>query len=161
MRNFNCLPIISLVLTIFLSSCSHDGNGTNDSYQTGYINVTEADLPDEFRYGNVYSIDVTVEIPSSCYSYYDDFNYVHNGNERLIYPIAFIDNDITCALSIERTTFTIRLQALQSKPYVFKFYQGIDSNGDKSYLTYTVPVNNAIEKAIYDFDTNMDGDLYH
>ena len=158
MRKFIFLPLIGLAFTIFLSSCSND---RNDNYRTEFINVIEAELPNEFEFGNFYNIDVDVEIPSSCYTFYDDFNYVYNGDERLIFPIAFVDDDGICTPRTERSSFTIRLQALQRKPYVFKFYQGLDSNGDKIYLTYTVPVSNRNQMTIDDFDTNNNKDGYH
>ncbi|KQC28620.1 hypothetical protein [Flagellimonas eckloniae] len=160
MRNLKYLTVISFVLAISLSSCSKDDKD-DDVFRSVYVNVLEADLPDEFDYGNIYNIDVTIELPNSCYIYYDEFNYVYKGDERLIFPIAYIEEGDNCTQSTEETTFSIRFQALQTKPYVFKFYQGKDTNGENMYLTYTVPVNIGDQNSIGNLDSRTEEGVHH
>ncbi|AUP77358.1 hypothetical protein [Flavivirga eckloniae] len=138
MKNFKYLLIMMVALAISVSSCSNDDD--DHDYHLEYVNVTSAELPGEFNHGSIYQIKVTIELPNSCYFYYDQYDYIYKGNTRLIYPIAHVDDGISCNLNITETTFSIPVQALQYEPYIFKFYQGKDADGEDMFLTIEVPV---------------------
>jgi hypothetical protein len=135
MKHF--IPLFLVVFLIF--GCSDDDNNYHD-YHLEYVSVISAELPDEFIYGNTYRIDVTIELPSSCYFFYNQYDYFYEGTARLIYPIGHVDDGVPCTLNITETTFSIPVQALQSEPYIFKFYQGEDAEGQDMFLTIEVPV---------------------
>ncbi len=136
MRHF-----ITLFLVAFLMvGCNNDDDDNYHDYYLEYIGVKSADLPDEFIYGRTYRINVTLELPNSCYYHYGQYDYFYEGTTRLIYPIAHVDDNVACAEIITESTFSIPVQALQSEPYIFKFYQGEDENGQDMYLTIEVPV---------------------
>ena len=128
-----------VALTVSVSSCSDDDNNYHD-YHLEYVGVISADLPDEFIHGRTYRINVTIELPNSCYYYYDQYDYFYEGTSRLIYPIAHVDDGVACTPNITETTFSIPVQALQYEPYIFKFYQGEDADGQDMFLTIEVPV---------------------
>ncbi|MGB5171039.1 hypothetical protein [Eudoraea sp.] len=131
---------VSLSLFVFLLfGCSNDDNNYHE-YHLEYAAVISADLPDEFIQGRTYRINVTIELPNSCYYYYDQYDYFYEGTSRLIYPVVHVDDDVPCTLNITETTFSIPVQALQSEPYIFKFYQGEDAEGQDMFLTIEVPV---------------------
>lgn len=138
MKNFNYLLILLVALTVSVS-CSDDDNDYH-AYHLEYIGAASADVPDEFIYGNTYRINVTIELPNSCYYNYNQYEYFYEGTSRLIYPIAHVDDDAECTPEIRETTLSIPLQALQSEPYIFKFYQGEDADGQDIFLTIEVPV---------------------
>jgi len=139
MKNFKYLLIMVVALTLSVTSCSNDDDNYHD-YHLEYVSVVSADLPDEFIFGNTYRINVTIELPNSCYYYYNQYDYFYEGTSRLIYPIAHVDDGVACTLNITETTFSIPVQALQSEPYIFKFYQGEDAEGQDMFLTIEVPV---------------------
>ena len=139
MKRFNYLLILFVALGLTMSSCSDDDDNYHE-YHYEYVKVTSADLPDEFVYGNTYRIDVTIELPNSCYYFYNQYDYFYEGTSRLIYPISHVDDDVPCTLNIRETTFSIPVQALQTEPYIFKFYQGQDDDGQDTFLTIEVPV---------------------
>ena len=105
-----------------------------------YTSVISAELPDEFIYGRTHLIDVTIELSNSCYFYYNQYDYFYEGTSRLIYPIAHIDDNVPCTPNITETTFSIPVQVLQNETYIFKFYQGKDTDGQDIFLTIEVPV---------------------
>lgn len=132
--------LISLFLVVFLLfGCSNDDNNYHD-YHLEYVSVISADLPDEFIFGRTYRINITIELPNSCYYYYDQYDYFYEGTSRLIYPIAHVDDGVVCTPNIRETIFSIPVQALQYEPYIFKFYQGEDAEGQDIFLTIEVPV---------------------
>ena len=79
-------------------------------------------------------------LPNSCYYYYNQYDYFYEGTTRLIYPIVHVDDNVPCTQNIRETTFSIPVQALQYETYIFKFYQGEDTNGQDLFLTIEVPV---------------------
>ena len=135
MKHF--IPLFLVAFLIF--GCSNDDNNDHD-YHLEYVNVISADLPDEFIYGLTYRINITIELPNSCYYFYNQYDYFYEGTSRLIYPIGHVDDGVPCTPNITETTFSIPVHALQSEPYIFKFYQGEDENGQDVFLTIEVPV---------------------
>jgi hypothetical protein len=132
---------IFLIATALLVGCNDDDDNYNEhDYHLEYISVINAELPDEFVYERTYRIKVTIELPNSCYYYYNQYDYFYEGNSRLIYPIVHVDDGVDCTPDITETTFSIPVQALQSEPYIFKFYQGEDAEGQDMFLTIEVPV---------------------
>ncbi|MFS4491622.1 hypothetical protein [Maribacter sp. 2308TA10-17] len=129
-----------VALTMSVSSCSKD-NYESHEFRLEPINIVSAELPDEFDYGRRYRIGVTIELPNSCYFYYDQYEYIYDGDTRLIYPIVHIDEGISCNQQITEIKFSIPVQVLQKEPYIFKFYQGKDADGEDTFLTIEVPVN--------------------
>lgn len=132
---------VALFLIVFLiAGCNNDDDYNDHDYHLEYIGVVSADLPDEFIYGRTYRINVTIELPNSCYYFYNQYDYFYEGTSRLIYPIVHVDDGVPCTQNIRETTFSIPVQALQFEPYIFKFYQGEDVNGQDLFLTVEVPV---------------------
>ncbi len=124
---------------ITLFSCSNDDDG---NYHFEYVPVLSADVPEEFTYGHSYLLTVKYELPNNCYSYYH-YDYIYHDTSRIIAPIAIVNDDVdTCGDIITEGEFIIRVQALQSEPYIFKFWQGEDEQGEPIYLVIEVPVIN-------------------
>ena len=141
-----------VALSVSVTSCNDDDDDNNyHDYHLEYISVKSADLPDEFIYGNTYRINVTIELPNSCYYYYNQYDYFYEGTSRLIYPIAHIDDGVACTPDITETTFSIPVQALQNETYIFKFYQGEDTDGQDMFLTIEVPVVQNLSKTSKEF----------
>ena len=139
MKNFKYLLLMIVAFAVSVSSCNDDDDNYHD-YHLEYVNVTSADLPDAFVYGQTYRINFTAELPNSCYFNYNQYDYIYEGTARLIYPIAHVDDGVPCTLNIRETTYSIPVQALQSEPYIFKFYQGEDADGQDMFLIIEVPV---------------------
>jgi hypothetical protein len=132
---------ISLLFVAFLFvGCNDDDNNNYHDYHLEYVSVVSAELPNEFIFGNTYRIYVTIELPNSCYYFYDQYDYFYEGTSRLIYPIGHVDDGVPCTQNIREVTFSIPVQVLQEEPYIFKFYQGEDSDGQDVFLTIEVPV---------------------
>jgi len=141
MKNLKYLLIMMVALTLTVTSCSDNDDNINDhAYHLEYVNVISADLPDEFIYGQTYRINITIELPNSCYYYYNQYDYFYEGTSRFIYPIGHVDDNVPCSTNITEVIFSIPVQALQQEPYIFKFYQGEDTNGQDMFLTIEVPV---------------------
>ncbi len=153
MKRFKYLLITIVALSISVLSCSSDNDNDHD-YHLEYSGVINVELPNEFNYGSTYQINITISLPNSCYFYYDQFDYIYDGPTRLIYPIVHVDDGIGCNEVITEITFSIPVRALQKETYVFKFYQGEDSDGKDTFLTIEVPVNTRNQKDIENLKTS-------
>ncbi|MDT0553655.1 hypothetical protein [Urechidicola vernalis] len=130
--------LLILAITTFIS-CNDDDDDYHD-YHLEYTEVISADVPEEFEFGRTYRVEVTIELDDSCHFFYNQYDYFYEGTSRLIYPIVHIDDGIPCTPNIREVTFSIPVQALQTEPYIFKFYQGEDADGQDLFLTIEVPV---------------------
>ncbi len=137
MKKFRYLLFAMMTVAVTTVSCNDDND---HDYHLEYVKVTDADVPDEFIFGQTYRLNVTVELPSGCYYFYEQYDYFYEGTSRLIYPIAHVHDGEPCTLNIRETVFSIPVQALQREPYIFKFYQGEDADGQDIFLTIEVPV---------------------
>lgn len=136
-------PFIPLLLVAFLMfGCSNDDDNYYDhDYHLEYIGAIDVDVPDEFIHGRTHRIYITIALPNGCYFYYNQYDYFYEGTSRFIYPIAHVDDGVSCTENITEVTFSIPVQALQYEPYIFNFYQGQDDDGQDQFLTVEVPVN--------------------
>jgi len=141
MKNFKHFLIITVAFAVSVTSCSNDDDDNDQhEYHLEYANVISAELPETFSFGNTYEINATIALPNSCYFYYDQFDYIYKGTARLIYPIVHVDDDTPCLQTITETIISIPVKVSQSEPYIFKFYQGKDEDGEDQFLIIEVPV---------------------
>lgn len=129
--------ILVFISLIILSSCSLDDDTPNQHFE--YIKITEVDIPAEFTLGETYEIVVSYSLPNECYQFYNH-DYLYEGTSRIIGAIAIVNDDATCTQGIIEGEFIMNVEAIQSEPYLFKFWQGTDNQGTSEYLTVEVPV---------------------
>ena len=134
----NYLLLILAIITFV--SCNDDDDYNEHEYHLEYVAAINTDIPVEFEYGRTYRINITIELPNSCYFNYNQFDYFYEGTARIIYPIAHVDDDTTCTPNIRESVITIPVQALQMESYIFKIYIGEDVDGQDMFEEFTVPV---------------------
>lgn len=141
MRNllFFCLFIV------FCFSCSVDDNQVANDYQLEILPIINANLPEQFFYGDVYEITYSYSRPTSCHIFNDTY-YTINGDERTIAVINIVlDETIsgdTCEGFIDEVvekSFNFVVNK-ETGSYVFKFWQGENENGEDLYLIEEVPI---------------------
>jgi PBP1b-binding outer membrane lipoprotein LpoB len=133
MKRFFLITVIALILT----SCSLDDDSNNFELKT--LPIKEAEVPVEFIYGRTYDIMVTYDLPDGCHSFQSLF-FQQNANERIVAINALQDLVSACTEAIIEENHTFELTALQEADYVFKFWKGVDENGDNIFEEVTVPV---------------------
>lgn len=127
---------------IFFVSCSDDDSS---DYHYELLPVEDALVPEEFEFGKVYELTVKYIVPDDCYVN-SDILYEYDQDARNIAVISHVIENNNCdPLDLEQE-LTFRVQALQASPYIFRFWQGDDENGDPIYLIVEVPVINLIDQ---------------
>ena len=127
-----------IAITMMLASCSLDDDSNNFELRT--LPIKEAEVPAEFIFGQTYDIMVTYDLPDGCHGFHSLF-FQQNANERIVAINALQDLQSACTEAIIEENHTFMLTALQEADYVFKFWKGVDENGENIYEEVTVPVN--------------------
>lgn len=133
---------IGCIIAIAISGCNlNDDDGTRFYYEA--MEVQSANFPAFFERGNIYRIDVVLNLPSNCH-YFEGFDFNATGDtktERTIYPIATVLDRTDCVEYSDRTINAFfNFDVLFNETYVFKLYTGKNENGDDEFLIYEVPV---------------------
>ena len=130
--------ILVLCLILLLASCSINDDGTNFSFEV--LPVESVDIPDEFELGEIYPITISYLRPSTCHAF-KEFYYLKENNERTVAPINYVFENNNCDdLEDDLTEATFDFIVTSNGSYIFKFWQGEDTNGEDQYLTIEVPV---------------------
>lgn len=134
--------IISLVALVFLfNACSRDDG---DSYTLELVPIESVDIPSQFTLGQTYPITVHYNRPTSCY-YFNKLFYEKNLNIRTIAVENVVLESNNCEPLIGTSaavTETFNFIVTSNGSYIFKFYNGKDTNGEPIFLEYEVPVTN-------------------
>lgn len=103
--------------------------------------VTSVDLPDSFEFSRAYAIGVNYRRPSSCHSY-TGMDISMEGNVIEIGVVtSFRTSNPNCSTTGNlAAAATLNFVAEQEDFYIFKFWQGANSNGENRFLTVEVPV---------------------
>ena len=116
-------------------SCSDD----SADYHYELLETEDAVVPEEFELGEIYDITVKYIVPDDCYIA-SDILYEYDDTARNIAVISLVVDENSCEpLEVEQE-LTVRVHALQTTPYTFRFWQGENDNGEPIYLTVEVPV---------------------
>lgn len=125
-----------LFALVFFVSCSSD-DGSNYHYEL--LPIGDVEVPEEFEFGKTYQLTVKYLVPDDCYLE-TDVLYEYDQFARNVALVSLVLSEDNCdALGIE-DQLTFQVQALQANPYVFRFWQGENDNGEPIYLVVEVPV---------------------
>ena len=100
--------------------------------------IESVGIADEFTLGETYEIKMSYLSPSDCYQF-NDFIYEIDGNQRTIAIVNTIYNE-NCTELVEIVEVSLDINIISTETYVFRFYQGIDDEGNDLYYIVEVPV---------------------
>lgn len=135
------LLLLVFIISCTLFSCSLDDNN-DDSFDFYYetLPIESVNMPDEFILGNTHEITMTYLRPTGCHVF-NDFYYLSELNQRTIAIITTVINDPNCVtFDNESVEVTLNFSVNNINPYVFRFWQGEDENGNDMYYVVEVPV---------------------
>ncbi len=129
---------VSLVLIFLVVSCSFDDDANNFKLET--LPIKEATVPVEFIFGSMHDITVKYDLPSGCHSFYDLF-YQYEGTSRTVAINSLVNESVACTDDIREIEYTFKVNVVQREDYTFKFWKGVDSDGNSIFEEIIVPVN--------------------
>ena len=129
---------LSFIAVILLAGCSLSEDDDNFDLKT--LPVKEATVPSEFNFGETYQITITYDLPNGCHTF-DSLFFRQDADERIVAVNAIVALQIACTEAFIEESFTFDITALQETDYVFKFWKGVDVNGENIFEEIVVPVN--------------------
>lgn len=132
---------VSFLLSIILfSSCFNNDDLPNFTYRE--LPIDSYIVPDSFTFGEKDTITVTYTLPNGCYSF-DKLLYNVQDTTRFVAITAFVDLDlgVQCTTAIITEEYKFPVLASQKEDYLFKFFKGVDDDGEYIFEEVIVPVN--------------------
>jgi hypothetical protein len=139
--------IFVIFAVIFFVSCSDDDSS---DYHYELLVVEDALVPEEFVFGEIYDLTVKYIAPDNCYVN-SDILYEYDQDARNVAVISLVVEDYNCDVLDLEQDLTFKVHALQTSPYIFRFWQGDDESGEPTYLIVEVPVINLIDQNANEF----------
>lgn len=127
-----------IIILVFFISCSVED--TLQEYTVEKMPIESVDLPQVFVYGNTYTVTITYEKPTSCHGY-DGIIFSREENTRTIAIQNILVVGSNCqdlTNEFAETSFDITVE--EYEPYVFKFWQGKNDDGEDIFLEYEIMV---------------------
>lgn len=133
--------LITLVIFSFLS-CSIDDD--NPTFHFEFVPIETVEMPESFEFGNIYDIEYSYYKQTECHLF-NDLYFEPSGNTRTVAVINRVNHEgsnVICEELIDQLeTRTFQFQVINNTgSYVFRFWQGVDENGEDEYLIVEVPV---------------------
>ncbi|WP_340076083.1 hypothetical protein [Leptobacterium sp. I13] len=131
--------ILLFAVIVVIISCDLNDDNRNFSFEA--IPISTATLPEFFELGETYEILLTYFRPTTCH-FFEGFDFVRGENNlRTVAIINSVLEDDTCEEFIdEQIEVSFDFFVVNEGVYTFRFWQGIDENGDPVYLILEVPV---------------------
>lgn len=132
---------IFVLLSLFfvLSSCNLDDEPRNENV---LLPVEDVVMPTEFHLNEVAQIVVKYRRPTTCHLY-NGLYYLAEGYTRTV-AVNFVKlNENNCLDASDEGPFEVSLnfKPTELETYHFKFWLGVNDNGQDEFLEYDVEVN--------------------
>ncbi|MFV0247571.1 MAG: hypothetical protein ACK5H1_01235 [Tenacibaculum sp.] len=129
--------VLLIVLALSSISCSIEG----DNLVVKLLPIDSSATPSSFTFNTIDTITIKYSLPNSCHSYHS-LLYQFVDTARVIAVRALENLDANCTEQITENTLDIPIEINQSEDYVFKFWIGLNSEGEDQYDEKIVPVIN-------------------
>jgi len=134
--------ILVCFIAVLFFSCSIDDTAPS-SYQE-LLAVESVEMPEVFERGMSYQISLTYLRPTNCHAY-NGIYYLKYNNERTVAIISTVfEGNGNCEtyeanlVPLEDASFNFLPTEIGS--YIFKFWKGLDADGQDEYLIMEIPV---------------------
>ncbi|MBU2948199.1 hypothetical protein [Zobellia uliginosa] len=133
--------LFGLAFALTVASCSLDDDRVNFKYTT--LNITNAMLPDTFELGQIYNVDVNFLRPDDC-TLLEQFDvqrsFTDSSQIRTVSALGITLEKDKCTAVNDSLQDNFQFEVLYTKPYIFRFYTGDNTEGEPEFLEIEVPV---------------------
>lgn len=104
------------------------------------LQIIDADVPESFVFNGRYEITVTYVRPDDC-TYFEVFDVVQKDTTvREVVAIGSMFVDQQCVQVVAEQQQSFIFEVIYDQPYLFRFWQGTDADGEPMFLDIEVPV---------------------
>jgi hypothetical protein len=130
------LVILFFGLLMFQSCLDDDG----PKYNYELLPIDEAITPESFTFGETHDITIKYSLPNGCYQF-NGLYYEYQDTTRVVAVNSRVRLDVACTEEIRQEEYTFPVNVNQEEDYVFKFWKGVDNDGENIFEEVVVPVN--------------------
>lgn len=131
------LLLVTIITAIF-ASCSIDDENT--TFTKELVPIVAVELPDTLVFRQNHTFTITYERPTSCHVF-NGFSHETKSDTLFIGAVNALYPENNCEeLSDEEVTKELDFFVERTDFYIFKFWQGLDEDGNPFFLTKEVPV---------------------
>lgn len=130
--------LLFIVAVFFLTGCSPEDEGAKIDEIAPILSV---EVPDSLTQGEINLIKIIYKRPSSCH-YFSGFDLYRNNNQFEVGIItSYRSNRTNCSTTGNlEATAELNFVAEREDFYIFKFWQGVNAEGENKFLRIEVPV---------------------
>ncbi len=130
------IRIFTILLTVTLvSACNLD---VSDDFYFEKVAAYNIQTPSNLHLDENCEFTFEYHLPNGCYSFSDIEFLAVNDSVRVITPFAKVQNNVNCTQAIIDGSYTFRFRPSTPKTYIFKFWTGINSQGQNQYEEYEI-----------------------
>tara|TARA_R110002050_G_scaffold342_2_gene2215 strand:- start:1076 stop:1480 length:405 start_codon:yes stop_codon:yes gene_type:complete len=131
--------ILLLFAGLFLFyACLNNDDQVNYGYEI--LPIDEYTVPASFTFGEKDTVKVKYTLLNGCYNF-DNIYYEYQDTARIVAVRAIVYVDENCTEMVTQKEYELIVTATQREDYLFKFYKGVDANGENIFEEVVVPVN--------------------
>lgn len=131
--------LLLLLISITFAGCSlEEENVRNVVYKM--VPVESVIVPEEFVQGEEYTIVMNYRLPTNCHSFYGTEYELDQSTAYFGILTAYTERQECQDISSEIIQASFQFTATRSEKYTFKFWKGVDEEGNVLYLTKEIPV---------------------
>jgi len=136
--------LLFVVTMVFIAvACSLDSDSTQD-FDMVFIPIESVTMPDYVTSGQTSLISMQYRKTNDCYYVSDEPLYEINGTTRTVAIQAVVIERANCRTieyaAPETKSFNFTCPITAERNFTFKFYQGVNAQGEDQYLEVIVPV---------------------
>lgn len=130
--------LLLLISITLLSSCLNSDDLPNYRYE--FLKIDEATTPNSFTFGEKDTIKIKYTLLNSCYNF-DNIYYEYQDSTRIVAVRSYVNLDNDCQEVTTQKEYDIIVNVAQEEDYIFKFYKGVDIDGESIFEEVIIPVN--------------------
>lgn len=134
--------VLFVVGLLSVVSCSLEDD-PKVNFHLAYLPADSVSVPESIRRGQIYPISMYYKKPDNCH-YFNGFYYNISTNVRTVAIEAMVLDNVECAptttVAADVATFNFQVPIEQYGYYRFKFYSGVDENGEDLFTEIEIPV---------------------
>lgn len=130
--------LLLLISITLLSSCLNSDDLPNYRYE--FLKIDEATTPNSFTFGEKDTIKIKYTLLNSCYNF-DNIYYEYQDSTRIVAVRSYVNLDNDCHEVTTQKEYDIIVNVAQEEDYIFKFYKGVDIDGESIFEEVIIPVN--------------------
>jgi len=132
------LLVFLVVVGFAVNSCNKDDGAT---IEFTALRISDAEVPESFTLNNTYEIKVTYAAPDGCTNFEKFDVSPTETTTREVVAIGWRPIENQCTQVVTNREESFLFQVKYDQPYIFRFWQGQDSDGEPMFFEIEVPVN--------------------